>query len=132
MSWEVFLLKTPTNRERDLGEVQEAAPFPCWRELRALLEREFPDLRSGAATLDRGISFPFLARPGQYALEFNLGVDSEEEPIQGILFSRPGCGERWAYPLKFLCELLDARVVDCGSGEFWDFDHLPDWIAEAL
>ena len=110
MGWEVFLLKTPTNRERDLGEVQEAVAFPCWQELWALLEREFPDLRSGAATLDRCISFPVLARPGQYALEFNLGVDSEEEPIQGVMFSRPDFGARWAYPLKFLCELLDARI----------------------
>lgn len=131
MSYEVYLIKTPTNREKDLSEVTEAAPMPCWRELKGLLRGRFPDLISGYATLDEGIEFPILSSP-DYALEFNLAVDSEDEPLTGIMFSRPSCGERWAYPLKFLCDLLDARIVDCGGGDFWDWDNLPDWIAEGL
>ena len=131
MSWEVFLLKTPTNRERDLGEVKDAAAMPCWRELKTMLRTRFPDLASGYAALDEGIDFPFLSSP-DYTLEFNLGVESEDEPLTGIMFSRPGSGKRWAYPLKFLCELLDARIVDCSGGDFWDWDNLPDWIARGL
>ena len=131
MSWDVYLLKTPTNREKDLSEVTEAAPMPCWRELRQMLRCRFPDLISGYAQLESGIQFPVLSSP-DYLLEFNLAVDSEEEPLTGIMFHRPGCGERWAYPLKFLCDLLDARIIDCGGGDFWDWDHLPGWIAKGL
>ncbi len=131
MSWEVYMIKTATNQEKDLSEIEAAEPMPCWRELRELLQCRFPDLISGYAHLEHGISFPVLSSP-DYALEFNLAVDSEEEPIMGVMFSRPGCGERWAYPLKFLCGLLDARIVDCGSGDFWDWDNLPDWIAAGL
>ena len=131
MSWEVFLLKTPTNRERDLSEVTEASAMPCWRVLRDMLYCRFPDLISGYAQLDDTIHFPFLSSP-DYVLEFNLGVDSADEPLTGIMFSRPACGERWAYPLRFLCELLDARIVDCSGGDFWDWDNLPGWIASGL
>lgn len=131
MSYEVYLMKTATNQEKDLSEIEDAEPMPCWRELKQMLRCRFPDLISGYARLDEGIDFPILSSP-DYALEFNLAVDSEDEPLTGILFSRPGVGERWAYPLKFLCELLDARIVDCGEGDFWDWDHLPDWIKDHL
>ena len=131
MSYEVFLLKTPTNQEKDLSEVTEPAPMPCWRELRKMLYCRFPDLICGYARLDDGINFPILSSP-DYALEFNLAVESEDEPLTCIMFSRPGCGERWSYRLKFLCDLLDARIMDCSSGDFWDWDNLPDWIKAGL
>ena len=73
-----------------------------------------------------------MLRSPDYALEFNLAVESEDEPLTGILFNRPGFGSRWAYPLKFLCEQLDARIIDCGGGDFWDWENLPDWIASGL
>lgn len=131
MSWDVYLLKTETNRETDLSEITEVAPMPCWRELKQILRCRFPDLISGYAHLDEGIHFPVLRSP-DYALEFNLAAESEDEPLTGILFNRPGFGSRWAYPLKFLCELLDARIIDCGGGDFWDWENLPDWIASGL
>ena len=131
MSWDVYLLKTETNREADLSEITEVAPMPCWRELKQILRCRFPDLISGYAHLDEGIHFPVLRSP-DYALEFNLAVESEDEPLTGILFNRPGFGSHWAYPLKFLCELLDARIIDCGGGDFWDWENLPDWIASGL
>ena len=131
MSWDVYLMKTASNREKDLEEVMEVVPMPCWRELKTMLHGRFPDLISGYAHLDEGIWFPVLSSP-DYALEFNLAVDSEDEPLTGIMFSRPGMGERWAYPLKFLCQLLDARIVDCGDGDFWDWQNLPDWIGDHL
>ena len=131
MSYEVYLMKTATNQEKDLSEIKDVEPMPCWRELKQMLRCRFPDLISGYARLDEGIDFPILSSP-DYALEFNLAVDSEDEPLTGIMFSRPGMGERWAYPLKFLCELLDARIVDCGDGDFWDWKRLPDWIKDHL
>ena len=133
MGWELFLLKTPTNTERDLSQVTEAAPMPCWEELRTLLYERCPELREGYAVLEEQASFPVWSAPAQgpdrgrdYALEFNLGTDDPREPLTGILFNRPGGGRRWLYPLKLLCTLLDARIVDCGGGDFWDWDHLPD------
>ena len=131
MSWDVYLLKTEPNREADLSEIAEVAPMPCWRELKQILRCRFPDLISGYAHLDEGIHFPVLSSP-DYALEFNLAVENEDEPLTGILFNRPGFGSRWAYPLKFLCEQLDARIIDCGGGDFWDWENLPDWIASGL
>lgn len=133
MSWEIYLMKTPTNKEDYLSQVTETVSLPCWRELRDSLNRTFPDLISGYAKLDQGCYFPFLSSP-DYNLEFNLGTASDGEalPIDGILFRNPGYGKRWAYPLKFLCSLLEARIVDCGSGEFWNWENLPKWIADGL
>ncbi len=131
MSGDVFLIKTPSNQEADLLQIVDTVPLPCWRELRQMLYSHFPDLRSGYARLDDGIHFPVLSSP-DYALEFNLAAENEDEPLTVIMFNCLGVGNRWAYPLKFLCGLLDARIVDCGSFEFWDWNHLPDWIAEGL
>ena len=63
MSWEVYMLKTATNQEKDLSEIEAVEPMPSWRELKAMLHARFPDLASGRAVLDEGISFPFLSSP---------------------------------------------------------------------
>ena len=111
MSWDVILLKTQTNMEKSLEEVEQPIPF-IRAGLIEWLQKNIPQ------TDCTDPNWPVLVTDS-YSVEFNIG----EEETECVMLHIRG-EEEPSGLLRELCRVFDCRAVDCSTSNFLDF-HSP-------
>lgn len=122
MGYEVFLVKTQTNKE-PFEEISQPVPFPDHQELFGCIRTRF----SGLDNSDPSWVILYGEGSDDFTMELNIGKPGK--PIECIMVIRPA-GRDGIWAVRELCRMLQCRAWD-GEGEL-DFENPKGWLKEAL
>lgn len=112
MSWDLVLIKTATNAE-PAEELDETLPI-SQKDFFAAVKRKYPDTEPESGAIEHD----------DWAIEVNFDDDDDSVVMLDVHFGgaapSPDAGPVEA--VRHLCDALQCRALDSGSGEFVDFN----------